>query len=205
MISSPTRYLIFRDGLAGRVVNVRPEHLAIQLQDGEEAREAPEDIGITTHTIILDAEGAIVAEPKRQEAPPPDLDALLQRLADTGEEDPALRPLLLDRLAARRYEMETSGVPFGEYTIPSDRDSQGLITPSWIKAKDDPSFTKRWKVAPGVWVDVDQAAMLAIGEAVFAHVAACFAREEEISAAITAATDAADLEASVAAIEPFWP
>ncbi len=82
-----------------------------------------------------------------------------------------------------------------------DRESQAMITGAVVKATIDPAFSTRWKCADGSFAALDAAGVIALGNAVGAHVAACFAAEESIVAAVVAGTIA-----SAAAIDAAaWP
>ena len=111
---------------------------------------------------------------------------------------------LLARLAERRWEVETGGFTFRGRRVKSDADSQakinGLMT--GIALLGD-SFHTAWKCSDG-WLQLDAQGARELVTAGFAHVAVCFARESELSAAITSATED-ELPELADAVEAFWP
>ena len=101
-----------------------------------------------------------------------------------------------DEIAAARYDAETGGVDLNGVKIATDRGSQGLLTAAVVTARLDPEFKTRWKCADGRFVQLDAVQLRAIGDAVTAHVEACFAREAELCELI----DAADSPEAIAAV-----
>lgn len=109
---------------------------------------------------------------------------------------------LLTYLADKRWQVETGGCPFDGTVIKTDRESQVKLTAAWTRAKADPMFSiPNWKIAPGVFIALDNAAILAIGDAATAHVQACFDTEEALTAEILAGTITTYAEIDAAA----WP
>lgn len=111
---------------------------------------------------------------------------------------------LADRIAARRWEVETGGVIVGGMRVATDDRSKLLLTSAADKAIADPEYVAEWKAAPGVWVNLGIAELTALKQAVFAHVTACFAREKQLFIQLAATADA-DLDAFAATVETFWP
>ena len=109
---------------------------------------------------------------------------------------------LLARLAERRWEVETGGVTIGGMTVETDDRSKLLIVNAAARAREDSTYTVRWKVGPGTFITLDAAALISVEAAVFAHVKRCFAREAELSDQIDAAEELTEL---AAAVEAFWP
>lgn len=111
---------------------------------------------------------------------------------------------LIARLAARRYAAEEGGTMFGGQPLSTDRTTQTKITAAYVKASADPGYTiAAWKFAPGVFAPLDAATIIAVANALEAHVQACFANEAAISAQIMAAATPEALEAID--IEQGWP
>ena len=124
----------------------------------------------------------------------------------TPEEWAALHPLPVPsfdelktakrgEIAAARYTAETGGCSVDGVTIATDRGSQALLTAAVVSARLDPEFKTRWKCADGRFVTLDAFQLRAIGDAVIAHVEACFARESELCEQIDAATTPEELDA----------
>ena len=95
-------------------------------------------------------------------------------------------------IAAARYETEIAGVAFNGLLIRTDRESQSLITGAALKASMDSAYSCRWKTEAG-FVTITAAQILAVADAVRAHVQACFDHEAELLPLIEAATTEAEL------------
>lgn len=93
-------------------------------------------------------------------------------------------------IAQARYHAEIAGVN----GIKTDRESQALITGAALKAMQDPDYTCRWKGIDG-FVTLNASQIIAIADAVRAHVQSCFDHEAELIPLIEAATTQAELEA----------
>lgn len=109
----------------------------------------------------------------------------------------------LAALAARRWQAETGGIVVGGLAVKTDAETSAKLTAAYVQAEKNAAFTVRWKVETGVFVTLDAATIIALGDAVTVHVQACFNREDELTTAILAAADAAALEAID--IESGWP
>ena len=92
-------------------------------------------------------------------------------------------------IAAARFEAETSGID----GIKTDRESQALITGAALKAMQDSEYSCRWKGVNG-FIELTAPQILAIADAVRAHVQACFDREAELLPLIEAATSQEELD-----------
>jgi hypothetical protein len=98
-------------------------------------------------------------------------------------------------LATIRFAKETGGVLVGGTPVATDRDSQTKLIAARINAKEDDTYTVNWKADNGSFVQINAATMIAIADAVSAHIQACFDREAVLSAAISAATTTAEVRA----------
>lgn len=137
------------------------------------------------------------------------MDAVTGEITETPH-DPVpldqLRDDMLDRLAGRRWIAETGGVIVGGAPIKTDRESQAVLTGAFVQASSNPAFTVRWKVGRAMFVTLDAATILSIGNAVTSHVQACFNREDELTDEILAAHAAEDREALEAIdLDAGWP
>ena len=92
-------------------------------------------------------------------------------------------------MAAARFEAETSGID----GIKTDRESQALITGAALKAMQDSTYSCRWKTESG-FVELTAPQILAIADAVRAHVQGCFDHEAELLPLIEAATSQEELD-----------
>ena len=97
-------------------------------------------------------------------------------------------------IAAARFAAETGGVVVGGIAIRTDRESQAMITGAALKAMQDPDYSCKWKTENG-FVELSAAQILAIADAVRAHVQSCFDHEASLAAVIDAAETGAELEA----------
>jgi hypothetical protein len=101
----------------------------------------------------------------------------------------------LDELAAIRWASETGGLDVAEFTVKTDENSTAKLTAAAVKAEKDPTFTVRWKVAPGVFVELDAPTIIVISDAVLTHVQERFDLEAELSEQIMAAASKTALAA----------
>lgn len=98
------------------------------------------------------------------------------------------------RVAHARWAAETGGMVLQGMTIRTDRESQSLITGAALKAIQDAEYSCSWKTDGG-FVQLSAPQVLAIADAVRAHVQACFDHERALLAIIDAAGTLEDLEA----------
>ena len=98
----------------------------------------------------------------------------------TGEE-------MAGNIAARRYQAEISGIIVNGMHLPTDRDSQALVTGAALAAVIDPAYRCQWKTSEG-FVDLTAPQIIALASTMRAHVQACFDREAELLAALEAGT-----------------
>lgn len=82
---------------------------------------------------------------------------------------------LIAYAAAARWRKETGGITVSGIQVATDDRSKQMIMGARIAADADPGFTTPWVAADGSIHTVDAAAVIAISNAVLAHVAACFA------------------------------
>lgn len=94
-----------------------------------------------------------------------------------------------DEAAAKRYDMEVSGVDVGGYIIPTDRESQSKLVAVRVLAKEDSTYTVKWKAANG-WITLDATQIINVADAVRAHVQSAFDWEAAQVEAIDTLTDA---------------
>lgn len=120
--------------------------------------------------------------------------------------DPEPEPVDLIAYAAdARWRRETGGVQFGGFTVATDDRSKLMIVGARAAAQADPDFTTEWKLPDAGFVTLDAAAIIAISDAVLAHVAESFSREAAVIAAIEDETIStpAQIDAAFDAVE--WP
>lgn len=85
--------------------------------------------------------------------------------------------------AAKRWEREVGGIELNSLQVATDDRSKLMISGARQGAEANAEFTTQWK-APSGFITLDAAQIIAISNAVLAHVAACFAIEQQVLAAI---------------------
>ena len=120
------------------------------------------------------------------------------RAIDPDDASTATKARLLAFAADKRWRVETGGITVGGVPLSTDDRSKLMITGARIKADNDPDFTTPWVAADGSVSTVNAATIIAISDAVLAHVAACFAAYDGIKADIEAGsiTTAAEIDAA---------
>lgn len=103
-------------------------------------------------------------------------------------------------IAAARYEAEIAGTTVNGILIDTGRDSQALITGAALAAVIDDSYSLNWKTENG-FIHLTASEIIAVAQAVRAHVQACFDREGELVAQVDAATTKEELDAIVISFE----
>lgn len=97
-------------------------------------------------------------------------------------------------IAAARFAAETAGTVVNGVLIDTGRDSQALITGAALAAMLDENYSLNWKTASG-FIHLSAPEIIAVAQAVRAHVQMCFDREGELVAQVDAAQDAEELDA----------
>lgn len=101
-------------------------------------------------------------------------------------------------IAARRYQAETAGITVNGMALPTDRDSQALVTGTALVAVIDPGYYCQWKTSTG-FIDVNAQQIIALASAMRAHIQVCFDREAELLAHLENGTYTEDL------LDQGWP
>lgn len=103
-------------------------------------------------------------------------------------------------IAAARYEREIVGVTVNGILIDTERDSQALITGAALAAMLDENYTLNWKTARG-FIHLTAPEIIAVAQAVRAHVQVCFDREAELCTLVDVAETKEDLDEIIIS----WP
>ena len=90
--------------------------------------------------------------------------------------------------AQKRWEKEIGGIEVNGLTVATDDRSKMMPSGARVAAMADPGFTTAWKGSGGSFVPLDAVAVIAISDAVLAHVSACFVLEAQVKAGIEAGT-----------------
>lgn len=85
---------------------------------------------------------------------------------------------LLADVAAKRWQVETSGIAIADYHIATDRESQSQLFSVYTSLKSGLINDSAWKTADGSFTQVTLPDLEPIAQAVASHVRACFAAEE---------------------------
>ncbi|WP_173087716.1 DUF4376 domain-containing protein [Devosia sp. 1635] len=113
---------------------------------------------------------------------------------------------LIPRLGQRWDAEEKGGTSALGWTVRTDAEGQAKITGGIVAFTNDPTLgSVPYELTPGVWLDLDEPTMCALGVVVAQHVKACAARARVISEAIQAASTPAAMDAVEAEIEVRWP
>lgn len=112
-----------------------------------------------------------------------------------------LRNQLTAYAADKRWQKESGGIVVGGVPIATDDRSKQMIIGARLAADADPDWTTQWVGADGSVHPVDATAMIAISDAVQAHVNACFVTYASVKSAIDAGTITAreEIDAAFAA------
>jgi len=105
--------------------------------------------------------------------------------------DHAGAPVFVDLLAYaadRRWRIETGGIAFQGVPVATDDRSKLMLSGARIAAAADPGYETTWYGADGEGVTLDAAAIIALSDAVLAHVEATFAAFGLVKAGIAAGT-----------------
>lgn len=113
----------------------------------------------------------------------------------------AARAKLTAFAASKRWQVEVGGIMVGGVPVATDDRSKIMIIGARAAAVADANFTTQWKAVSGDFITLDAATIIAISDAVLAHVAACFAAEAIVLAAIEAGTITTTAEIDAA----DWP
>ena len=152
--------------------------------------------------IIATTDGRTIGIPAASGDPSP-ANVEADILASEAPDLPAIRARLRARATERRWQVETAGITLGGVQVATDDRAKTLLAGASERARRDAGFSTRWKGADGTWAPVSNATIIALADAVFAHIDACFLREEELHGLIAAAADAAALDALIPVIEAF--
>lgn len=90
--------------------------------------------------------------------------------------------------AEKRWQKETGGFELNGLYIATDDRSKLMLSGARVAAEADPNFTTQWKTADGAFVSLSAPQLVAISNAVLAHVSMCFALEAQVLSQIADGT-----------------
>jgi hypothetical protein len=102
---------------------------------------------------------------------------------------------LLAALAARRFAVETGGVTIGPVTIQTDRETRANLIAARIKAKEDPTYSVKWKTPLG-FVPLDATTIIIAADTAAAHVQKCFESEAAVAQGVSGYGSTAEILAA---------
>ena len=102
-----------------------------------------------------------------------------------------------EAIKARRNQAMNSGMTVSGVPVHTDDQSQSRIMGAALAATIDPDTTVKWKASDGGFVMLDAPSIIAVAQAIRAHVQACFDREAELLTSLDAG-DPYDIDAG-------WP
>ena len=103
-----------------------------------------------------------------------------------------------DKIAARRWQVETGGTTVEGVQVNTERDSQALLTGAAFAATLDPAYRIKWKAATG-FVELTGEQVIGLASQVRAFVQACFNREAELLGFVADGSITAEM------LEEGWP
>lgn len=140
-------------------------------------------------------------EPPRMPEPITDLDAFASLIsawhaaAEAIDNPPPPPPPTTEQLfayaAAKRWQVETGGIAVpGFGTVRTDERTQGVLTAGYVKALANPQYEITDYKTPiqGVYATLTAPQIIALADAVEAHVQACFSANKAVDQAILAGT-----------------
>lgn len=90
--------------------------------------------------------------------------------------------------AEKRWQKETGGFELNGMHIATDDRSKLMLSGVRVAAEAHPDFTTQWKAADGAFVSLSAPQLVAISNAVLAHVSMCFALEAQVLSQIADGT-----------------
>lgn len=97
--------------------------------------------------------------------------------------------VIKNRIAHRRWLEEVGGIEYMGMAIPTDRDTQSILTAMNLRVDRNPEHTESFKMGNGVWITLDREMIIEIGNVVFDHVRNCFKREQELNVLLDSGED----------------
>jgi hypothetical protein len=114
-----------------------------------------------------------------------------------------LRAKLSD-LAEYRWSKEVGGFDFNGAHVSTDDRDKLFIKTAYDEAKANASYSTSWKVAPGIYLNLDATALIALGDALLAHVSSCFSNEQTKALALVAIAEGEGTDAEkIAAVDAY--
>lgn len=153
---------------------------------------------VQAHTAALEAHKFTV------DIPAPVAHPLVEAIVKQGGEfeveqpEPVPEPTIAEYAAEKRWQREIGGIVVNGIAVHTDDRSKLMISGARLAAQNAPEFTTTWVAADGSVHELDAAAIIAISDAVLAHVSSCFAIYAAVLAADPPMT-ASEIDAAFAA------
>ncbi len=113
------------------------------------------------------------------------------------------KALLIENVAAKRWQVETGGTAVAGIPIVTEREDQAMLSSAYMALKCELIPSTPWKAADGSFTLVTLPMLEPIAQAVAAHVQACFSAEQAHCELIAQLVTQAELEAYD--INTGWP
>ncbi len=127
--------------------------------------EVPDGKIVISSELVVEG-GAVVRQVTLANVPPPTTEELTAYTANA------------------RWRAEAGGISVIGLPVHTDDRSKMMLMGARVKAQADTTFVTHWKTADGSFFPLDAATIIALSDAVLAHVDGCFRREAEVLAAI---------------------
>lgn len=108
--------------------------------------------------------------------------------ADILAADAAAMAANPSNIADTRFAHEVAGMTVAGMTVYTDRATQSKLTAAALRATRDSTYTLDWKLSTGTFATLTAEQILAVADAVGDYVQACYSREAELLAAVSAGT-----------------
>jgi len=95
---------------------------------------------------------------------------------------------LVSYAANKRWVKETGGITFNGAPVATDDRSKQMIMGARIAAAADPNFVTPWVMDNGAIVELSAQAIVALSDAVLAHVQTCFAQFAQVQEGVAGGT-----------------
>ena len=119
------------------------------------------------------------------------------QLTEFGADVDGAKDFLRDHYASKRYDFEVGGISWNGLDVRTDRFTVERIYQARFLAKEDAAFTTDWKLGNGTFLTIDAPTIIALSDAVTAHLKEAFTKEKTANVSIDAATTLAELQAIV--------
>ena len=119
------------------------------------------------------------------------------KVISKAEQEKAAVAQAREQIRYRRDQAISTGTIINGMPIGTDDVTQGRIVGAVMSAMLDPAYSVTWKATDGTFVTLNAEQLIAVAQAIRAHVQACFDREAQLLTAL--------VDGSVYDIDEGWP